>query len=86
MDKPVKYAMGLGGKIHKRWMTPLGPIRVMGEPVEGYVMARRPQAVPFVLTVAELFNAARRPHQFGPFEAVGLPPALASQKKGDGRG
>ncbi len=69
-ELPTKYAMAIGGKIHKRWMTPGGPIRIMCEPVEGYVMARRPQAIPFTLTVRELMGASRHPHPHGPFEPI----------------
>ncbi|WP_156420734.1 hypothetical protein [Aureimonas sp. AU22] len=64
------FAISPGAPIPKRWMSPGGPIRVMCEPVEGYVLARRPQAIPFVLSVSELLGSARHPHPHGPFEPV----------------
>ncbi|CAI2936054.1 ribonuclease H family protein [Aminobacter niigataensis] len=51
----------------KRWRDGHGPIRIMGEPQEGYVLARRPGCMPFVLTVKQLLNAEKHPHH-GPFE------------------
>jgi hypothetical protein len=41
----------------------------MCEPHEGYFMARRPGAAPFVLHVAQLLNAERHP-TVGPFECL----------------
>jgi hypothetical protein len=53
----------------KRWRAGDGrSFRVICEPSEGYVMARFPRAVPFVLSVKEIHNAARCAHRFGPFE------------------
>jgi len=52
-----------------RWRDKTGPIRVMAGPVTGYVMCRRPGAVPFVLHVSDLCNATKHPHH-GPFEVV----------------
>ncbi len=54
-----------------RWKDKIGPIRVMTNPVQGYVMVRRPGAAPFVLHVSELCNAKKHPHH-GPFEVVGV--------------
>lgn len=54
-----------------RWKDHTGPIRVMSGPVQGYVMVRRPGAVPFVLSVKQILNAERHPIH-GPFEVVGM--------------
>jgi len=64
------HTIAPGAPIPKRWKSPGGPIRVMCEPVEGYVMARRPQAAPFVLSVRELLGSSQHPHHFGPFEPI----------------
>jgi hypothetical protein len=55
----------------RRWMDKGGNIEVMTGPVKGYVMVRRPYAVPFVLRVSDLCNATKDPHH-GPFELVGV--------------
>jgi len=68
----VRYVIGATDKFPKRWRDHHGPIRVMTEPIEGYVMVRRPRAVPFVLSVAQLLNAEGHPVH-GPFEIVGRP-------------
>lgn len=57
-------------KFPKRWKDPRGPIRVMGELTEGFVMVRRPGAMPFVLRVSDLLGATKN-QQHGPFEVVG---------------
>jgi len=54
-----------------RWCDKHGPLRVMAGPVKGWVMVRRPHAVPFVLHVSDLCNATQRPPH-GPFEIVGV--------------
>lgn len=54
----------------KRWRDHIGPIRVMSGPHQGYLMVRRPGAVPFVLHVSQILNAERH-HTHGPFEIVG---------------
>ena len=53
----------------KRWKDRIGPIRVMCEPVKGYIMVRRPHAVPFVLSVPQILNTEKHPVH-GPFELV----------------
>ncbi|WP_099863852.1 hypothetical protein [Pararhizobium haloflavum] len=52
----------------KRWLDANGePILVMGEPVEGYLLARRPGCAPFAISVKDILNSGRHPHRFGPF-------------------
>ena len=45
----------------KRWKDARGTIRVMCEPVEGYVMVRRPGVGPFILSVRELLRGGYEP-------------------------
>ena len=52
-----------------KWRDKIGPLTVMAGPVKGYVMVRRPGAMPFVLAVSDLCNATQRPPH-GPFELV----------------
>jgi len=66
LNDPPEYVFAPGTPLPKRWKDRTGPIRVMCEPVEGYVMVRRPGAMPFVLHVSELLNQARHPTH-GPF-------------------
>jgi len=48
----------------KRWVDAAGEIRLlMTEPVEGYVMARRRGAAPFVISVRELLSGRFMPVQ-----------------------
>lgn len=54
-----------------RWKDKNGPLRVMAGPVQGYVMVRHPNAVPFIFRVSDLCNATKDPHH-GPFEVVGV--------------
>jgi len=56
----------------KRWKDPIGPIRVMSEPIEGYLMCRRPGCTPFILSVSQILNAAPCA-ALGPFEIAGKP-------------
>lgn len=76
----VRYAIGLGQALPKRWRDHLGPIRVMGGPHEGYVMVRRPRAEPFVIKLAELLNAEQHPVH-GPFEFVERSRPLPSEER-----
>jgi len=69
MDTPVKYVIDPLSPFPKRWKDQLGPLRVMCEPAEGYVMIRRPQAMPFCLPVAVLLNAERGEFH-GPFRLI----------------
>ena len=56
----------------KRWKDSIGPLRVMSEPIEGYLMCRRPGGAPFILSVRQILNADQRtPH--GPFEIAEKP-------------
>lgn len=62
----VPYIISPLAKFPKRWRDHLGPIRVMCEPVEGYLLARRPGAAPFAISVREMLNAEKHPVH-GPF-------------------
>jgi hypothetical protein len=72
VSEPVKYAVNPLAPFPKRWSDKIGNIIVMCEPVKGYVMCRRPGAVPFVLSVAQILNAEKHPYH-GPFTMI--PPA-----------
>jgi hypothetical protein len=48
------YAIDPTSPIHKKWTDENGPIRVLCEPAEGYVMIRRPGAMPGVISVRDL--------------------------------
>lgn len=67
--KPAHYFLDPMAPFPQRWRDKIGPIRVMAGPVTGYVMCRRPNAVPFVLHVKHLCNAEKHPHH-GPFEII----------------
>lgn len=54
--KLAGYAIGPTETLPKRWRDAIGPLRIMCEPCEGYVMARRPGAAPFVLSVRDLLS------------------------------
>jgi hypothetical protein len=69
MTEPIKYAIDPMSPFPKRWKDKLGNIRVITGPVEGYLMVRRPGAMPFVLHVAQMLNAETHPTH-GPFEIV----------------
>src|SRR5262245_22325340 len=67
MTEATHYLLDPLSPLPARWRDKHGPLRVMAGPVKGWVMVRRPQAVPFCLRVSDLCNATRRePH--GPFE------------------
>ena len=61
------YALSPLAPFPKRWRDHLGPIRVMGGPIEGYLLVRRPGAMPFAISVRQMLNAERHPTH-GPFE------------------
>ena len=43
------------GPLWSRWRDKVGPLRVMTPtPVEGYLMVRRPFAMPFVISLSDL--------------------------------
>lgn len=66
MTEPKKYVVNPLAPFPKRWFDHIGNVTVMIEPVKGYVMCRRPGAVPFVLSVAQVLNAEKHPNH-GPF-------------------
>jgi hypothetical protein len=72
-----KYVVGVGS-FPKRWRDKIGKITVMGEPIKGYVMVRRPGAMPFVLSVAEILNTDEHP-TVGPFECLDDSPQRKEQ-------
>ncbi len=56
------YVISPGTPLPKRWVDAAGEIRLlMTEPVEGYVMARRRGAAPFVISVRELLDGRFMP-------------------------
>ncbi len=56
----------------QRWTDKDGkPLAVMAGPVKGYLMMRRPGAMPFVLALADLLDWKKGGHPSGPFKAVG---------------
>lgn len=58
----IGYAVNPLQPLPRRWKDKIGPIRLMNvEPIEGYVMARRPGAAPFILSVRDLLNGDREP-------------------------
>ena len=67
------YVVSLLAKFPKRWRDHIGPIRVMSEPIDGYLMVRRPGAAPFVLSVKQMLNAEKH-HSHGPFLLADAPP------------
>ena len=69
MAEPTKYVIDPLSPFPKRWEDHRGPLRVMCEPAEGYVMIRRRGAMPFCLPVATLLNAERDPFH-GPFRLI----------------
>lgn len=65
----TKYVVDPMAKFPRRWRDHIGNIRVMGEPIEGYLMVRRPGAMPFCLPVSTILNATKDPTH-GPFEVI----------------
>lgn len=58
----MSYAVDPTQPLPKRWSDDLGPIRVMTpNPVEGYVMIRRPGAMPSVISVSDLLGGRYEP-------------------------
>lgn len=68
---PEHYFIDPLAPFPRRWRDKIGPVEVMTNPIKGYVMCRRPRAVPFVLRVSDLCNATKDQHH-GPFEVVGV--------------
>lgn len=64
--EPVPYVLSPLAKFPKRWRDHLGPIRVMSEPIEGYLLVRRTGCMPFALSVRQLLNTEKHPVH-GPF-------------------
>jgi hypothetical protein len=69
VSEPTHYFIDPLAPFPARWRDKIGPLRVLAGPVKGYVMVRRPHAVPFVLHVANLCNAQKHPIH-GPFEVI----------------
>lgn len=58
------YVYTPGSPLPKRWVDAAGEIRLlMTQPVEGYVMARRRGAAPFVISVRDLLDGRFMPVQ-----------------------
>lgn len=55
------YAIDPLAPFPKRWGDERGEIRVMCDPHEGYVMARRRGAAPFVISVRDLLSGKYEP-------------------------
>lgn len=67
-DDHPRYAINPMAPFPKRWLDKDGrPITVMGEPIKGWLLARRPGAAPFAIHVRDILNANPWPHRFGPF-------------------
>jgi hypothetical protein len=66
----VRYLIDPLSPFPKRWTDPHGPVRVMCEPADGYVMCRRPHGRPFVLSVRQILNTERH-SVHGPFTPIG---------------
>ncbi len=64
----AKFVIDATEPFPKRWRSPAGPINVMAGPVKGYLMVRRPGAMPFVIGLWELLNTEK--HPLGPFEPI----------------
>lgn len=62
------YAIDPMQPLPKRWRDKGGPLRLMCEPHDGYVMMRRPGAMPFVESVRGLLS--------GKYEPVLPPPRI----------
>lgn len=62
-----------GNKPSKKYKCKDGTISIMGDVISNYIMARRPGASPFVLSIKELLNIT--PHHLGPFEPVTKEPS-----------
>lgn len=58
----MSYAIDPTQPLPKRWTDKNGPLRVMTtHPVEGYVMVRRPGAMPTVVSVSDLLSGRYEP-------------------------
>jgi hypothetical protein len=68
-DDYPRYVIDPLAPLPKRWTDHLGPIRILAEPAEGWVLARRRGAAPFALRVRTLLNTDRDPVH-GPFTVV----------------
>lgn len=68
-DEPTRYVINPLAPFPKRWRDPIGPLRVLAEPAEGWLLVRRPGAMPFVLHVRQILNTERHPVH-GPFTVV----------------
>lgn len=73
-----KYVIDALSPFPAKWICANGDrLRVMTEyPVQGWLMVRKPGAMPFVIRASQLLNADKHPH--GPFTLAGP----ASREKG----
>jgi hypothetical protein len=88
-DQAPKYVISPGDGFPLRWEDHIGPLRVIGQASEGYIMVRRPGGAPFVLQVSQLLNARPDPVH-GPFRPCVPTKHYASQpadqtRQGEGR-
>lgn len=69
----MSYAVDPTQPLPKRWKDSIGPIRLlMTAPVEGWLLARRPGAAAFAITVRDLLS--------GNFEPI-LPKSTVNVRK-----
>lgn len=68
-EHPILYVLDPLAPFPPSWCDHIGNITVMTNPVKGYVMVRRPGAMPFVLAVGQLLNAEKHPVH-GPFTLI----------------
>lgn len=70
-QEPPRYVLNPLAPFPKRWLDKNGqPITVMGDPMKGWLLARRPGAAPFAIHVSDILNTNRHPHRLGPFTVV----------------
>ena len=72
---PTAYAISPMEPFPRYWHDHVGNLRVLGGPHDGWLLMRRPGAMPFALRVAHVLNA-RSHHIHGPFR-LGKAPKVA---------
>lgn len=81
----IRYVIDPLAPFPKRWLDKDGqPITIMSEPTKGWLLARRPGAMPFAIHVRDVLNANRRPHPLGRRHAGKKEARLASQRASKG--